>query len=203
MYRTTIHGFTVELFFNSITFFINFIVNAGSNKQRDDSNTETRLIIDRKEDVIEIYNNGKGLLISNHPVENKPIPSIMFGQFITSNNFNDNLGFCAKLCNLFSTKFTVRINDKKMRTAYLSKHDETICKSKKKSFLANLSLTILPMFLSSLIIQIWIEKSIVSLSSMTNNQLIEWFSSYNEYRVQFECKNKQDELAIMTALSSK
>jgi DNA topoisomerase-2 len=61
-------------------------VNAGSNKQRDDSTTEIRLKINRKDDMIDIYNNGKGLPISNHPIESKPIPSIMFGQFMTSNN---------------------------------------------------------------------------------------------------------------------
>ena len=50
-----------------------------------------------------------------HKVEKMYVPSMIFGHLLTSSNYNDDEkkvvggrnGFGAKLCNIFSTKFTV------------------------------------------------------------------------------------------------
>ena len=74
----------------------------------------------------QVYNNGKGIPITWHKDENMYVPTMIFGHLLTSSNFNDDdqkvtggrNGFGAKLCNVFSDKFTV----------------ETACKESKKEF---------------------------------------------------------------------
>ena len=73
-----------------------------------------------------MYNNGKGIPVEHHKEQNMYVPTMIFGHLLTSSNFNDEEakvtggrnGFGAKLCNVFSTKFTV----------------ETACKDSKKEF---------------------------------------------------------------------
>lgn len=75
---------------------------------------------------ITIYNNGKGIPVVEHKVEKMFVPTLIFGHLLTSSNYNDaekkvvggRNGYGAKLCNVFSTKFTV----------------ETSCKEYKKRF---------------------------------------------------------------------
>lgn len=100
-----------------------------------------------------IWNNGKGIPVVEHKVEKVYVPALIFGQLLTSSNYDDDEkkvtgvyeftfyegrgegnvigsliftfntlggrnGYGAKLCNIFSTKFTV----------------ETACKDSKKTF---------------------------------------------------------------------
>ena len=59
-------------------------------------------------------NNGKGIPIEVHKEHNVHIPSMIFGEMMTSSNYDDNEkkvtggrnGFGAKLCNIFSESFT-------------------------------------------------------------------------------------------------
>ena len=59
-------------------------------------------------------NNGRGIPIEVHKEHNVHIPSIIFGEMMTSSNYDDNEkkvtggrnGFGAKLCNIFSDSFT-------------------------------------------------------------------------------------------------
>ena len=75
---------------------------------------------------LQIYNNGKGIPVVHHEKENMYVPTMIFGHLLTSSNFNDaeekvtggRNGFGAKLCNVFSNKFTL----------------ETACKEYKKDF---------------------------------------------------------------------
>ncbi|NXD35957.1 TOP2B topoisomerase, partial [Copsychus sechellarum] len=121
-----------------------FVVNAADNKQRDKNMTCIKISIDPESNIISIWNNGKGIPVVEHKVEKVYVPALIFGQLLTSSNYDDDEkkdmiyypelkltliycmlffpggrnGYGAKLCNIFSTKFTV----------------ETACKEYKHSF---------------------------------------------------------------------
>uniref|UniRef100_UPI00358E4619 DNA topoisomerase 2-beta n=1 Tax=Myxine glutinosa TaxID=7769 RepID=UPI00358E4619 len=106
--------------------FDEILVNAADNKQRDKNMSGIKITIDPEKNVISIWNNGKGIPVVEHKVEKMFVPALIFGKLLTSSNFNDEEkkvtggrnGFGAKLCNIFSKKFTV----------------ETACKESKKQF---------------------------------------------------------------------
>ena len=76
--------------------------------------------------MIKIWNNGKGIPVVMHKDANVHVPTMIFGQLLTSTNFNDDKkqvtggrnGYGAKLCNIFSMEFIL----------------ETSCKEYGKSF---------------------------------------------------------------------
>lgn len=106
--------------------FDEILVNAADNKQRDSSMSCIKINIDVENNTISVWNNGKGIPVVEHKVEKVYVPALIFGQLLTSSNYNDDQkkvtggrnGYGAKLCNIFSTKFTV----------------ETACKESKKVF---------------------------------------------------------------------
>ncbi|KAM4843786.1 DNA topoisomerase 2-alpha isoform 2-T2 [Thomomys bottae] len=95
--------------------FDEILVNAADNKQRDPKMSCIRVTIDPENNLISIWNNGKGIPVVEHKVEKMYVPALIFGQLLTSSNYDDNEkkvtggrnGYGAKLCNIFSTKFTV------------------------------------------------------------------------------------------------
>ncbi|XP_058902464.1 DNA topoisomerase 2-alpha [Kogia breviceps] len=95
--------------------FDEILVNAADNKQRDPKMSCIRVTIDRENNLISIWNNGKGIPVVEHKVEKMYVPALIFGQLLTSSNYDDEEkkitggrnGYGAKLCNIFSTKFTV------------------------------------------------------------------------------------------------
>ncbi|NXS09982.1 TOP2A topoisomerase, partial [Neodrepanis coruscans] len=92
-----------------------FLVNAADNKQRDKNMSCIKVTIDVENNTISVWNNGKGIPVVEHKVEKVYVPALIFGQLLTSSNYDDNEkkvtggrnGYGAKLCNIFSTKFTV------------------------------------------------------------------------------------------------
>jgi len=102
------------------------LVNAADNKQRDSKMNCIKIDIDPENNKIKVWNNGKGIPVVHHKEQNMYVPTLIFGHLLTSSNFNDEQkkttggrnGFGAKLCNVFSTKFTV----------------ETSCQESKKMF---------------------------------------------------------------------
>uniref|UniRef100_A0A672IIQ9 DNA topoisomerase 2 n=1 Tax=Salarias fasciatus TaxID=181472 RepID=A0A672IIQ9_SALFA len=106
--------------------FDEILVNAADNKQRDKSMSCIKVNIDVENNTISVWNNGKGIPVVEHKVEKVFVPALIFGQLLTSSNYDDDEkkvtggrnGYGAKLCNIFSTKFTV----------------ETACKESKKCF---------------------------------------------------------------------
>uniref|UniRef100_A0A6Q2XYK6 DNA topoisomerase 2 n=1 Tax=Esox lucius TaxID=8010 RepID=A0A6Q2XYK6_ESOLU len=106
--------------------FDEILVNAADNKQRDKNMTTIKISIDPESNTITIWNNGKGIPVVEHKDEKMYVPALIFGHLLTSSNYDDDQkkvtggrnGYGAKLCNIFSTKFTV----------------ETACKEYKHSF---------------------------------------------------------------------
>ncbi|KAM9336755.1 DNA topoisomerase 2-alpha [Symphorus nematophorus] len=106
--------------------FDEILVNAADNKQRDKSMSCIKVNIDVENNTISVWNNGKGIPVVEHKVEKVFVPALIFGQLLTSSNYDDDEkkvtggrnGYGAKLCNIFSTKFTV----------------ETACKESRKTF---------------------------------------------------------------------
>ncbi|XP_078501642.1 DNA topoisomerase 2-alpha isoform X2 [Lissotriton helveticus] len=106
--------------------FDEILVNAADNKQRDSSMSCIKIDIDPANNTISVWNNGKGIPVVQHKVEKVYVPALIFGQLLTSSNYDDDQkkvtggrnGYGAKLCNIFSTKFTV----------------ETACREYKKLF---------------------------------------------------------------------
>lgn len=75
--------------------------------------------IDRENNVISIYNNGRGIPIQMHAKEGVYVPELIFGHLLTSSNYDDSEkkvvggrnGYGAKLCNIFSTEFIIETAD--------------------------------------------------------------------------------------------
>ena len=89
--------------------------------------TIIKVNIDPKENCISIYNNGAGIDIAKHKEHNIYVPEMIFGNLLTSANYDKNEkkitggknGYGAKLTNIFSTKFIIETIDKKRKLKYV------------------------------------------------------------------------------------
>ncbi|PKS09790.1 hypothetical protein jhhlp_004411 [Lomentospora prolificans] len=103
--------------------FDEILVNAADNKQRDSPDhapmTHLKVTLDRTTGEISVENNGKGIPVVIHDKEKLYIPHMIFGELLTGSNYDDmekktvggRNGYGAKLCNIFSTEFTVEVQD--------------------------------------------------------------------------------------------
>lgn len=69
--------------------FDEILVNAADNKTRDSSMNLLEVTIDPENNIISVYNNGKGIPIEIHDKEKIYIPEMIFGNLLTSSNYND------------------------------------------------------------------------------------------------------------------
>ena len=73
------------------------------------------------DNLVTVYNAGVGIPIKKHPTEKIWIPELIFGHLLTSSNYNDEEqrvtggrnGYGAKLANVFSSLFKIKISDGK------------------------------------------------------------------------------------------
>ncbi|EEP78152.1 DNA topoisomerase 2 [Uncinocarpus reesii 1704] len=106
--------------------FDEILVNAADNKQRDSSMSEIRVTLDKEAGEISVWNNGRGIPVEIHSKEKIYIPELIFGHLLTSSNYDDDQakvtggrnGYGAKLCNIFSTEFTVETADSNSKKKY-------------------------------------------------------------------------------------
>ncbi|ODQ67105.1 type II DNA topoisomerase, partial [Nadsonia fulvescens var. elongata DSM 6958] len=106
--------------------FDEILVNAADNKIRDPAMDELRVDIDVENNTVSIFNNGKGIPIQMHEKENMYIPELIFGNLLTSSNYDDDQkkvtggrnGYGAKLCNIFSTEFILETADMATNLVY-------------------------------------------------------------------------------------
>ena len=106
--------------------FDEILVNAADNKVRDSTMDTLKVTFSRDNNEVSVYNNGRGIPISVHETEKIYIPELIFGHLLTSSNYDDDEkkvtggrnGYGAKLCNIFSTEFTVETADKASKQKY-------------------------------------------------------------------------------------
>ncbi|KAJ1551263.1 DNA topoisomerase 2, partial [Nowakowskiella sp. JEL0078] len=99
--------------------FDEILVNASDNKIRDPKMDTIKVKIDQENNEISVHNNGKGIPVEIHTKEKVYVPELIFGHLLTSSNYDDDEkkvtggrnGYGAKLCNIFSTQFTVETSD--------------------------------------------------------------------------------------------
>eukprot|EP00762_Andalucia_godoyi_P008875 ANDGO_07751.mRNA.1 DNA topoisomerase 2 len=96
------------------------LVNASDFAVQESRVTEIRVTIDRTTDSISVYNNGGCVeLQPHHQKTHLYVPEVVFAEFMSSSNFEDNTarvvggrnGYGAKLANVFSSRFSVDLCD--------------------------------------------------------------------------------------------
>jgi DNA topoisomerase II len=98
------------------------LVNASDASVNDPSCDTIRVEYNKEEKFIKIYNNGQqGIPVEEHPIHKTLVPSMIFGEMLTSSNYDDTTkrttggrnGYGAKLANIFSKRFEVEVGDSK------------------------------------------------------------------------------------------
>ncbi|GAA5863655.1 hypothetical protein JCM3774_001204 [Rhodotorula dairenensis] len=106
--------------------FDEILVNAADNKVRDPSMSEIRVVIDEEKHTISVKNDGQGIPIEIHKKEGIYVPELIFGNLLTSSNYDDDEakttggrnGYGAKLANIYSTEFIVETADSERGKKY-------------------------------------------------------------------------------------
>ncbi|PHH82883.1 hypothetical protein CDD82_4418 [Ophiocordyceps australis] len=127
--------------------FDEILVNAADNRQRDKSMTHMKVNIDRESGEVSVENNGKGIPVVIHEKENIYIPELIFGHLLAGSNFDDNEqktvggrnGYGAKLCNVFSTQFTLECQDSQHGKRYKQTWSDNMQRKDKAKITANKS----------------------------------------------------------------
>ena len=96
------------------------LVNARDASEEDNTCDTIKVECNVENGYIRIYNNGdKGIPVEVHPKYGKLVPSMIFGELLTSSNYNDTKertaggrnGYGAKLVSVYATKFEVEVGD--------------------------------------------------------------------------------------------
>jgi len=102
--------------------FDELLVNASDARENDPSCDTIKVTYNKEEKYIKVYNNGdKGIPVEEHPVHKTMVPSMIFGEMLTSSNYDDTKkrttggrnGYGAKLANILSCRFEVEVGDSK------------------------------------------------------------------------------------------
>ncbi|KAH9921344.1 DNA topoisomerase [Fomitopsis serialis] len=121
------------------------LVNAADNKINDPSMDTIKVTIDPENNVISVYNSGRGIPIEMHSKEKIYIPELIFGHLLSSSNYDDDEkkltggrnGYGAKLANIYSTEFTVDTADKNSSQKYRQTWTDNMSKMGKAKITKN------------------------------------------------------------------
>lgn len=88
--------------------------------------TKLQIWIDEQTGEMKLENDGEGIDIAKHSKKNKYVPEMIFGDLLTSTNYDKNKkrtvggknGLGAKIANIFSEEFTVETVDRKRKLKY-------------------------------------------------------------------------------------
>jgi DNA topoisomerase-2 len=97
----------------------------------------------REKNLISIWNNGQGIPVVEHKDEKMYVPTMIFGHLLTSSNYNDEEekvtggrnGYGAKLCNIFSTMFTVETTSKEYKRSFKQVNNYIVFLNVEKSYM--------------------------------------------------------------------
>ncbi|XP_052896689.1 DNA topoisomerase 2 isoform X2 [Anopheles moucheti] len=117
--------------------FDEILVNAADNKQRDPKMSTIKVEINQETNTISVWNDGHGIPVVMHKEEKMFVPTMIFGHLLTSSNYNDEEekvtggrnGYGAKLCNIFSTKFTVETASKQYKKCFKQSWGDNMSKA--------------------------------------------------------------------------
>ena len=95
-----------------------------------------KIKIDKETGEIEIFNDGAGIEIVNHPEHGIMIPELIFGNLLTSTNYDENEekiiggtnGLGSKVTNIFSKRFDVETVDEERKLVYKQTFSENMSK---------------------------------------------------------------------------
>merc|ERR1719454_1404696 len=101
---------------------------------RDKTMDTIEVSIDKSQGCISVMNNGKGVPVQIHKEHKVYVPEMIFGQLLTSDNYDDDEkkvtggrnGYGAKLTNVFSTKFIVETADKLVKKKYVQEFEKNM-----------------------------------------------------------------------------
>lgn len=128
--------------------FDEILVNAADHKQRDPSMNCIKVNIDKENQSISVWNNGAGIPVEIHQKEKIYVPELIFGNLLTSSNYDDDEkkvvggrnGFGAKLANIFSLQFTIETADAQRGKLYkqtfrnnMSEKDDPVIKKNSRN----------------------------------------------------------------------
>lgn len=93
-----------------------------------------KVCIDKESGVIEVSNDGDGIECVKHPEHNIYIPELIFGNMLTSSNYDDvqerviggTFGIGSKACNIFSEWFEVETIDRVRKLHYVQKFESNM-----------------------------------------------------------------------------
>ncbi len=120
--------------------FDELLVNSRDAACNDKTCNMIKINIDKEEGCISVWNNGQdGIPVEEHPEHKILVPSMIFGELLTSSNYDDTQkrttggrnGYGAKLANIFSNKFIVEVGDSKNQKKFLQTWHENMSKSDK------------------------------------------------------------------------
>ena len=109
---------------------------------------QIRISIDRSSGYIEVMNDGDGIDVEKHSSYDMYIPQLIFGELLTSTNYDQDMeklwggknGYGSKLTNIFSKEFTIETIDHRREKKYtqrwtdnMKKVDKATIKSSSKS----------------------------------------------------------------------
>ncbi|KLT45438.1 DNA topoisomerase II [Cutaneotrichosporon oleaginosum] len=125
--------------------FDEILVNAADNKINDPSMDSIKVDINREKNQISVWNNGKGIPVEMHSKEKMMIPELIFGNLLTSSNYDDDQkkltggrnGYGAKLANIYSTEFIVETADKVNSKKYKQIFSQNMTKKSKPTIVEN------------------------------------------------------------------
>ncbi|CRH03817.1 DNA topoisomerase II, putative [Plasmodium relictum] len=111
--------------------FDEIIVNAADVKAREKNKCENpmtciKIEVNRENNKISVFNDGEGIPVEMHKEMNIYVPHMIFGELLTSDNYDDEEdritggrnGFGAKLTNIFSKEFIVQCGDAKRKKEF-------------------------------------------------------------------------------------
>jgi len=89
-----------------------------------------KIWVNEDENSITVYNDGDGIDVAIHPTENVYVPQMIFGELLTSSNYNQNEekvtggknGYGAKLTNIFSSFFSIETVDHRRKKRFYQEY---------------------------------------------------------------------------------
>lgn len=106
--------------------FDEILVNAIDHRQRDPNVKNIKVTFSEGLSEIKVWNDGEGIDVDIHPEYNQYIPEMLFGELLTSSNYESDQkrvtggknGYGSKLTNIFSKRFCIETIDSKRQKKY-------------------------------------------------------------------------------------